>query len=587
MSRVPLLTRSALVIGLVPCVFLLGLAIYLVYGEDPILQHGQALVTGDYETVTAARAVLATMQDAEADQRGFVITGDTRYLNQFSAAEKQVPEQLARLRQRISLPKERAALDDLDQALRTEFDQMRLIMDSRRTSGFAAAAALFDHPGETVMARIQASTGQLVAKAGERVKAGLGALAAAERRARIPTLLGSVLSIVAIATAALLTMFAIRRSERAEASRARQAALLQATLDSVREGVGAFDASGELVAVNQRFLTIGSFPEAIGTLKTPLASITTVEGTPHAVFADLPAIEADSRRAGGPVLVERRSTDGRIIEIYVNPTPGGGFVTTSIDVSQQRQAETIARQSAKMDTLGQLTGGIAHDFNNLLTVVMGNLSMLESRSDLDAAARARIAAALAGAERGAKLISQLLAFARRQPLEPRSIDLGELLTEIDEILGRTLGGTIELKTIRADGLWQTLVDPNQIANAILNMALNARDAMPDGGKLTVDVSNATLDDAYVERNADVKAGPYVLLTVTDTGTGIPADILDHVFEPFFTTKRDGEGSGLGLSQVFGFVKQSNGHIKIVSTPGHGTAVKLYLPRAEIPPAQPA
>jgi CheY-like chemotaxis protein len=233
-----------------------------------------------------------------------------------------------------------------------------------------------------------------------------------------------------------------------------------------------------------------------------------------------------------------------------------------------------------MDAIGKLTGGVAHDFNNLLQVVGGNLQLLAKDVAGNERAEKRVQNALAGVSRGSKLASQLLAFGRRQPLEPKVVNIGRFVKNMDDMLRRALGEQIEVETVIAGGLWNTLVDPGQIENAILNLAINARDAMEGHGRLTIEAGNAMLDDEYARGHSDVTAGQYVMLAVTDTGSGIEPDTLERVFEPFFSTKPEGKGTGLGLSMVYGFVKQSGGHIKIYSELGHGTTVKIYLPRVQ-------
>jgi signal transduction histidine kinase/DNA-binding response OmpR family regulator len=245
---------------------------------------------------------------------------------------------------------------------------------------------------------------------------------------------------------------------------------------------------------------------------------------------------------------------------------------------ERRAAEQALRQAQKMESLGKLTGGVAHDFNNLLQVVSGNLQLLSKDIQGNSLAERRIHNALAGVTRGSKLASQLLAFGRRQPLEPKAVNARRLIQNMDDMLRRALGEEIELETVLSGGLWNTLIDPGQLENAILNLAINARDGMNGRGRLTIETANAMLDDAYAEAHEDVKSGQYVMIAVTDTGSGIPADILDRVIEPFFSTKGEGKGSGLGLSMVYGFVKQSGGHLKIYSEVGHGTTVRIYLPR---------
>ena len=244
-----------------------------------------------------------------------------------------------------------------------------------------------------------------------------------------------------------------------------------------------------------------------------------------------------------------------------------------------RQAEEQLRQSQKMESIGQLTGGVAHDFNNLLQVISGNLQLLGKDVAGNGRAEQRIASALAGVSRGSKLANQLLAFGRRQPLEPKVINIGRFVAGMEDMLRRTIGEAIEIETIRSSGLWNTFVDPSQIENALLNLAINARDAMEGVGKLTIEVGNAFINDDYVRTHPDLTPGQYVLLAVSDTGVGMTADIIEKAFEPFFSTKPVGKGSGLGLSMVYGFVKQSGGHIKIYSEPGDGTTIRMYLPRS--------
>jgi CheY-like chemotaxis protein len=243
-------------------------------------------------------------------------------------------------------------------------------------------------------------------------------------------------------------------------------------------------------------------------------------------------------------------------------------------------AERQLAQALKMEGVGQLTGGVAHDFNNLLTVIIGNLDMLAEWPGADARARETAEIALKAADRGADLVRSLLAFSRKQPLQPRVVNLNEIVLETDHLLRRTLGEQVELETSPESQIWLTMVDPAQLQAALVNLAVNARDSMTHGGKLTIETGNVVLDEHYARQNADARPGAYVLLAVSDTGSGIPAAILDRVFEPFFTTKETGKGTGLGLSMVYGFIKQSNGHIKIYSEVGHGTTVKLYLPRSE-------
>jgi PAS domain S-box-containing protein len=259
-----------------------------------------------------------------------------------------------------------------------------------------------------------------------------------------------------------------------------------------------------------------------------------------------------------------------------------GFAKVTRDLTERRAAEERLQQSQKMEGIGQLTGGVAHDFNNLLTIIIGNLETLQRnfRDDgLDLSRLQRAAdSAMRGARRAEALTQRLLAFSRQQPLEPKSVDVGRLVTGMSDLLRRTLGEHIAVETVMAGGLWRAYADPNQLEVAIVNLAVNARDAMPDGGKLTIETANIFLDEIYAAAQAEVLPGQYVMLAVSDTGLGMSPEVKAKAFDPFFTTKEIGQGTGLGLSQVYGFVKQSRGHVNIYSEVGEGTTVKVYLPR---------
>ncbi len=264
-----------------------------------------------------------------------------------------------------------------------------------------------------------------------------------------------------------------------------------------------------------------------------------------------------------------------------NPSEGVCFV---LDLTERNQLEQQLRQSQKMELLGQLTGGIAHDFNNLLAIIQLNLGLIRDRLRDDPDLQDMAGMALQATRRGANLTQQLLAFSRRQPLQPKTVNIEYLLAGMASLLGRTLGETIRLTTKIPAGLWTTAIDPHKLENALLNLAVNALHAMPGGGRLIIEASNKVLDAAYAAAHPDATAGDYVLVSVTDTGAGMAPEVLEHSLEPFFTTKPVGRGSGLGLSMVHGFVRQSGGHLKIYSEPGRGTTVNLFLPRGSGPAA---
>ena len=274
----------------------------------------------------------------------------------------------------------------------------------------------------------------------------------------------------------------------------------------------------------------------------------------------------------------------RTVETRMVPISNGGGGRTLIlaivrDLTDAKAREEQLRQLQRMDAIGRLTGGVAHDFNNLLAIIHGNSELLRTRLE-DGSEDAEMAEDVIGAAaRGAELVKRLLAFARMQHLDPESVDLNARVTNVHGLLQRALGENVQLRVKTARGLWPAIIDATQVDDALVNLAINARDAMPDGGALTIESQNVTLDEDYAAHHVEVMPGDYVMLAVSDTGTGMAPDVIARAFEPFFTTKEEGKGTGLGLSQVFGWVKQSGGHIKIYSEVGHGTTIKLYLPRA--------
>ena len=277
---------------------------------------------------------------------------------------------------------------------------------------------------------------------------------------------------------------------------------------------------------------------------------------------------------------------------YIMRRPDGSawrVVGSTIDRTRERQLEAQLEQSQRLEAVGQLTGGVAHDFNNLLTVVLGNAELLLDMLDADDSRRENVEMVRTAAEQGAELIDRLLAFARQQPLDPKVVDVDALLAGLGPLLRHTLGGEIEIDVIWRPGTWAVLVDGSQLESAMINLCINARDAMPRGGRLAIEASNVSLDEHDAAMNSEVVAGEYVMVSVSDTGEGMSPDVLDHAFDPFFTTKSVGRGSGLGLSMVYGFTRQSHGHVSLHSEPGGGTTVRLYLPRSfeNAPEIQPA
>ena len=384
-------------------------------------------------------------------------------------------------------------------------------------------------------------------------------------------------------------------------------------LDSTEEGFYSIDRNGVTTLCNRAFMRMLGFSHAAQVIGRALHEVihhTRPDGS-HYDSADCPILR--TARTGESALVEDElffRIDGSSfpVEYRAHPVRRNGVLEgalcTFTDITTRRQhmavlhelnetleqrvveeigrradAENALRQAQKMEAIGQLTGGVAHDFNNVLQVIGGNLQLLQSQLAGNVAAQQRLDTAVAAVLRGAKLSSQLLAFARRQPLQPVVINLGELVHNTDDLLRRALGEAVIVKTVVEPDLWNTLADPGQIENVILNLAINARDAMQGEGRLTLELANATLDDQSFGAADAVPAGDYVMLAVSDTGSGMSAAVLEKAFEPFFTTKPQGEGTGLGLSMAYGFVRQSGGTIRIYSEVGVGTTIRIYLPRS--------
>jgi PAS domain S-box-containing protein len=368
----------------------------------------------------------------------------------------------------------------------------------------------------------------------------------------------------------------------------RSASVLQGTFNSMAEAVLVIDTKGTVVLANAAAETVLTYRPGMNMAQ--LRNTTVVyrgDGTTPMPSDELPSSCAlRGEHFDRKELISHRQGSGEIVHLVVSGAPlhdASGAISGAAlvyhDITAARDTERLLQQAQKLDAIGKLTGGVAHDFNNMLTVITGTtetlVAELARQPELQSVARLIDDAA----ERCADLIKHLLAFARKQTLQPRNVDINNAVLDIEKLLRPTLGEQIEIETMLERGNTTSHIDPSQLANSVLNMAINARDAMPDGGKLLLETRNVVLDEAYAEANAEVRPGPYVMLAVSDTGAGMPADIRDKVFEPFFTTKEVGKGSGLGLSMVYGFVKQSGGHVKIYSEPGHGTTIRLYLPPA--------
>lgn len=542
-----------------------------------------------YEQRGIASELLSAIQDAESEKRAFLLTGSPEYLASYETAIRRVRPLLDSLARAGGTSWPNDSISQLPLLVDSKLEELAETIRLAKAGRTEDALALVQGEGRRLMDDIR----QVLAAIDETSRAALVERTAAFKRAVHLRLLATVLIIALLFSvlfvAGVLLFLAFRSLRIAERQAEANAEQLRISLDSLSQGISVFDASASLVSWNSCFVELFSVPERLLRVGTPYEALVRhdwadEEGDFLETPQQLAAAPPEATGRSNPVVYERTRKDGRTFELRRTPVPSGGFVITYTDITQRLLTEHQLRQSQRLEAVGQLTGGIAHDFNNLLTVIIGNLELLRKRSS-DLTQKRSIDMAFAAAERGASLTRQMLAFARRQPLEPRPLDVNRLLSDLSGFLQRSLGEHIKLETVTSAGLWTVFADPSQLENAILNLALNARDAMPEGGQLTIEAANAELDGAYAKAHGEVKAGPFVMIAVTDTGIGMPADVVARVFEPFFTTKGEGKGSGLGLSQVFGFVKQSEGHIKIYSEVGNGTTIKLYLPRTTQPAVQ--
>ncbi|MGI3778574.1 MAG: CHASE3 domain-containing protein [Janthinobacterium lividum] len=544
-----------------------------------------------YEVLGTLQDLEIAVRDAETGQRGFLLTGADDYLAPYQAALGRVGFLEGEL-QRLTAdnPSIQDELRALSPPVARKLEELAQTVELRRDVGLEAAMALVrTGSGRLLMTRIEASLAGIGAQEHALLDARLAQSDSRAQWVRWLLAAGTALSVAILLWAARLLNQAWRRSSAAEARQRVLALQLRTSLDSLSQGVAVFGPDHGLRHWNDCFGALLGLPRALVRQGTPYAALAEHAAAEHAGAHDgeaeragLLETAAQVRRGRGQpglaVVFEAAGADGRHLEVRRTAMPDAGFVLTVTDMTRRAQAEAVLRESQKMQAIGQLTGGIAHDFNNLLTVILGNLEFASARLAGEPALQARIGRAAWAAQRGAALTGQLLSFARRQPLAPKPIDLAAAMPELVPLLRRTLGEHIEIRYVETAGLWPALADAAQLESAVLNLALNARDAMPGGGRLTIELANKVLDDDYARAHAEVTAGEYAMLAVSDTGCGMTPEVAARVFEPFFTTKPEGSGTGLGLAMVFGFVRQSGGHVKIHSAPGEGTTVRLYLPR---------
>jgi PAS domain S-box-containing protein len=599
----------------------IGLAVLLIVssvsiGLDVKSRSDAAWVDHTLAVLKKLSDVRVLIRRAESTARGFVLIDDPAFLNEYRDTRDLIAPSLAEL---IAMtrdnPTQTRLLESSEPLISRRVavsDEIVRLHAAGDTAGMAALTARAE--GRAAMKTIETNFEQLNAEE-ER----LLALRSAESR-----FTGGVLLAIDLVGFALILAFGlvlVRESRRArhkletslvatkaeneqlEAAVAERtahlvtaheelrhsASVLQSTFNNMAEAVLVIDTKGAVVLSNAAAERILHFQKGMSVAQLGTQNVVyKTDGTTPLPDNETPAAQIlRGERFDGKEIITRPSGGGDPVHLVVSGAPLrdtsgaiNGAALVYHDVTASRETERKLQQAQKLDAIGKLTGGVAHDFNNMLTVITGTtetlVAGLHDRPNLLSVATLIDQAA----ERCTELIQHLLAFARKQPLQPRNVDINSTIIDIAKLLRPTLGEQIEIDSVLEREVATAHIDPSQLANSLLNMAINARDAMPNGGKLLLETRNVLLDEAYARENADVRPGPYVMLAVSDTGTGMRAEVRDKAFEPFFTTKEVGKGSGLGLSMVYGFVKQSGGHIKIYSEEGHGTTIKLYLPPAD-------
>lgn len=543
----------------------------------------QRLVVSNFETISLMRQALLAMQDAEGGQRGFLLSGDIASLEPYERARLRIDTLLRQLEVSAGqgeagrqIAEFRAAASDKLEELGTSIAAYQRYGGDAAVdrSKLAAGRETSDHIRQAADAFVEGQRLMLARR--------LGMLRSEQDQADLAGLLVLAGAFICLIIGTFLIVRGSGRLDEARRELLERSRLLQATLETLRDPIFVLDAVGSVVAWNESFADLAGWDP--GRQPAPTRDFLLSDRSPatRTLFTPLDLAKRAKQRS----LTLRVSHDGRDYEVSRGEMTDGGAVVRCVDITEELRDEAALRQGQKMEAIGQLTGGMAHDFNNILQVIQANLDLMKRDVAGSPSVLGRLQSATAAAERGAGLTQQLLAFARRQPLEPQPTAISHLVSSLAILLRQALGERVVPEFVVARDAWNARIDPGQLENAILNLAINARDAMPEGGAVRIEVSNATLDRRYAALHPDVTPGSYVLIDVSDTGLGMPADVVAHAFDPFFTTRQDGKGTGLGLSMVYGFVRQSNGHIRIDSAIGQGTSVKLFLPRTLDPVTEP-
>lgn len=572
--------RSTGVIAGITLAVLIATGLMLAFTHSKSAVRQQRLVVANYETMALMREMVIAVQDAEIGMRGFLLTGDVTSLEPYERARLRIESSMRQLEAAVaSDPDTTRQFQEFRNLTAQKFDQLNATVGAYQVNGRDAALSLDrTGAGRAMLGQVRLLGDALVEGQRLLLARRLTALRSEQEQADVAGLLVMAGAFVCLVIGIFIVVRGAGQLERSQSALAGRSRLLQATLESLRDPIFVIDGERTVVAWNEAFAKLAQWEP--GKQAPPTLDQLLSDRSP-ATRALLLPLDLSATPSKGPAVL-RVAHDGRDYEIYRGEMSGGGAVVRCVDITEKLHDEAALRQGQKMEATGQLTGGMAHDFNNILQVIRANLDLLKGEVGDNAAMLSRVQSATAAADRGARLTQQLLAFARRQPLTPQPTNVARLVADLADLMRHSLGERIGIELRTADDPWNARIDAGQLENAILNLSINARDAMPDGGTVRVEVSNATLDRRYAALHPDVTPGPYVLVDVSDTGTGMPPEVAAQAFDPFFTTKGDGKGTGLGLSMVYGFVRQSNGHIRIDSAIGQGTSVKLYLPRTEDP-----
>ena len=588
----PSRARQALVAPIALLTLLAAMSVFLAITHLVTLRQTRHWVNHSHQVIETTQAVMTEVLNVESGQRGYLLTRDPRFLDSYESGRAALPALMTRLRGLVA--------EDPDQRRRAEqlmtmanqriaIAQMRVNLaragriNEALTAAWATGRASMEGARAAVNALMGAENALLQRRTDDAGRAELLSLIVAMAVSGL-AVAGLAASMASMAVANRRLAHEISEREGAETAQRESQALYRAFFANSADFLFVIDVSPRgtfsITELNPAFeratglTTVAVRGRDIRTVTGRGLSQRLIDTYEAVMAAGQPVYGRDvnqlpnGERIWETIHVPVRNEHGRIDRI----------VGSARDVTEREQAEEQLRRAQRMEAIGHLTGGVAHDFNNLLQVIRGNLELIAPDLAGHEAATHRLKSALHGADRAAQLTRQLLAFARRQPLEPKVVNLGRMMEDMADMLRRTLGESVQVETIVEDGLWNTLADPAQVESALLNLAINARDAMPGGGRLSIAVSNAVLDSSWADGDSDVEPGQYVLVAVSDSGHGMTPDIVARVFEPFFTTKGEEKGTGLGLSMVYGFVKQSDGHVQILSEPGRGTTVKLFLPR---------